>query len=297
VVLHPYFLMASLLVVVGWQAALWMAPARAVVLVIGQSLVGGLLLSAAITPSLLWPSLLSTVGFQVYGLAAAAMARGEANARMGLAAALDDLRVAQTGLAERARADERLRIARDLHDELGHGLTALGLELRAAERKGPAALGDARDLCGDLLDRLKSVVADMRGPTASLIDLGAALRDLVATTAGVDGPETVLEGDPGPTLVDLARAQVILRAAQEAITNCRRHATDASVLVLKVERADDGGIRLSARDNGRGAAPARAAGAGLTGMRERAEALGGYLRFGCGEGEGFHLTLDLPALI
>ncbi len=300
--LHPYFLMASLLVVVGWQAALWLSPWQATALVVGQSMIGGLLLSAFIQPTLLWPSVLATVGFQIYGLAAAAMARGEATARAGLATALGDLRAAQASLAERTRAEERLRIARDLHDELGHGLTALDLELGDAWRR----LGDhadvthvrraitgAKALCGELLDRLKVVVADMRGPPPAYIDLGAALRDLVATSGEASGPRIFMHGATDLGNVDLARATVVLRAAQEAVTNSRRHSVGATRLDLQFAVTPSGAIRLTAADDGRGSGDITP-GAGLSGMCERASAVGGAVRFERRPDAGFHLTLELP---
>jgi signal transduction histidine kinase len=242
------------------------------------------------------------VGFQIYGLAAAGMARGEASARADLAATLGQLRVAQAGLAERARAEERLRIARDLHDELGHGLTALELGLGDLGRRAEAqpgldaltqAIREAGGLSRDLLERVRAVVTGMRGPPAASIDLAAALRDLVAATAGEPGPEVRLSGEAPFAQVDSGRAEVVLRAAQEAITNSRRHAGPASRLDLELSLTSSGALRLTATDDGAGARQARG-GSGLDGMRERATALGGAVAVDTAPGEGFRLQVELP---
>lgn len=176
------------------------------------------------------------------------------------------------------RSDERLRIARELHDQLGHQLTVLSLELETAGHlRGEEAaehVQRAKGLARELLSDVRTTVGELRrrGP-----DLGEAL----ATMAGsVRRPEVAIEVDDDVELDELESA-VLMRVAQEVTTNAVRH-SEATRLAIDVTR-DGAGVRLVAQDNGWGAAKV-VPGNGLRGMAERVEQLGGSVSFDGSDG-------------
>jgi signal transduction histidine kinase len=188
---------------------------------------------------------------------------------------------------ENGRLEERLRISRELHDRLGHHLTALNLNLEVAARAGNAqALAAARAVGKTLLQEVRAAVAELREPER--LDVCGALRTLAEELPGlqvhVTAPDELRLRDPRPALT-------VLRCAQEIVTNAVLHA-GARNLWLEL-RQDDGFLSLSARDDGRGAFPLRV-GNGLRGMRERVETLGGTLQIETAEGRGFSLQATLP---
>ncbi len=200
------------------------------------------------------------------------------------------LEAAESLQLENGRLEERLRISRELHDRLGHHLTALSLNLEVAARSGnPQALAAARALGKDLLKEVRAAVAELREPERTeRIDLGVALRTLAEDLPGlrvhVTAPEALQLRDPQPALA-------VLRCAQEIVTNAARHAGAANLWLELTQR--DGVLALSARDDGRGSAELRP-GNGLRGMRERVESAGGTLFVDTAAGKGFSLRAELP---
>jgi signal transduction histidine kinase len=186
---------------------------------------------------------------------------------------------------ENERLAERLRISRELHDRLGHHLTALRLNLEIADRR-PDALAAARDLGRGLLGEVRAAVEELRDPDR--LDLGKALRtlaeELPAPRVHVSAPESLPLRDPRCALT-------VLRCAQEVVTNAARHA-EAKNLWLDVSQRD-GFVELHARDDGHGAEAVRA-GNGLRGMRERLESAGGTLSIDTAQGRGFELRARIP---
>jgi signal transduction histidine kinase len=215
--------------------------------------------------------------------------RREAEGRAALAAAHADLRAASTLLAASTRDAERLRISRDLHDVVGHQLTALALELEVASHRvagdGAEHVLRARGIAKDLLRDVRATVGDLR---EEVHGLEAALRDVVDAVPGLDVDLVVDERAP----VDQADALVVVRCVQELTTNALRHA-GAQRLTVRVV-ADDDGVVLEARDDGRGVQRLEL-GNGLTGMAERVEHRGGEIRFDPGAGRGFGVTARIPA--
>jgi signal transduction histidine kinase len=224
--LHPFFLLASLMVIVSWQAGLRLPPRAAATLAATQTAASALVLMLSLGRPEVLTYVGAALGFQVFGLAAGALAHREARARADLSMALDTLAQAQARRLAEARQDERLDIARDLHDELGHGLMALLLTLSAAERAANEAdvkvePSDATRLAAGLLDRLRAVVGQMREPSPVALALMPALQDLVcaitdrrfAIRLAIDGCEEPVEG---------SQALTVLRLVQEAITNAVR---------------------------------------------------------------------------
>ncbi|MYV99202.1 sensor histidine kinase [Streptomyces sp. SID3343] len=229
-------------------------------------------------------------------------------------------RVQSLGLAEAERrraGDERLRIARELHDVLAHHISlmnvqaSVGLELMdsspeqarealtAVKYASREALGELRSvlniLKGDTVDRSGPDGAP-RSPTAGL----AHVDDLVArTSAGGLSIRVERSGHARPlaAAVDLAAYRIV----QEALTNTLRHA-GAGEAVVRIDYGDRG-LDIAIRDNGRSAGADRWAsppdaltsgGNGLHGMRQRAAALGGQCIAGPVPGRGFHVQAHLP---
>jgi signal transduction histidine kinase len=229
-------------------------------------------------------------GFQGFAAVAIYLARREAESRMSLARTNAELVATRALLEEASRANERTRIARDLHDVLGHDLTALGLQLEIATHvDGDAAkthLGKAQDVTARLLSNVREVVGAMRADAGP--DLVPALQGLVRDVPGLtihlDVPDELVVDDP-------ARAQCVLRCVQEIVTNALRHAR-ARNLWIRVERAGDQ-ISVNARDDGRGAEGV-CDGLGLSGMRGRLEELGGLLEVATAPERAFSVVARLP---
>ena len=209
-------------------------------------------------------------------------------------------------LAYTARG-ERARIARELHDVVAHHISMISVQAETARLTTPgmpaagaqrlAAIGDTarsaltemRRLLGVLREDAQADAPDLR-PQPGLEQLNELLdqaRDASAAAARLilSGPAVRL--DPG---VELAAYRIV----QEALTNARRHAPGAAVDVEL--RYSHTALSVRVRDNGPGpAARATAGGHGLTGMRERAAAVGGELRTGPAAGGGFLVEATLPA--
>ena len=192
-------------------------------------------------------------------------------------------------IADSTRTAERLRIARELHDALGHHLTALSLQLEVARNvvDGPAKepVDQAHGLTKELLAELRAVVGAMREDRP--IDLVGALGMLAS---GIPNLRVHLDV-PEAFFVEPALAHTIFRCAQEALTNAVRHAGAANLFLAVAEQG--GTITVVAKDDGRGARAVKA-GHGLTGLRERIEGLGGHVEVDARPGEGVTLRAFLP---
>lgn len=233
---------------------------------------------------------LAYAGFQVFAFGASRLADREARARAELARLNGELLATRELLADGTRTAERLRIARELHDALGHHLTALSLQLEVARNVagGPAKdpVDQAHAVTKALLAELRSVVGAMREEATS--DLAPALRALVA---GVPHPRVHLEL-PRDLRLEPALGHAVFRCAQEALTNAVRHAGAANVY-LAVQTTGDT-VTVTAKDDGRGAARVTL-GHGLSGLRERIEGMGGRIEIESREGAGLTLRALLPA--
>lgn len=201
-----------------------------------------------------------------------------------------ELRATRALLADSARVNERTRISRELHDLLGHHLTALSLNLEVAghlsEGRAKEHVQQAHTLARLLLTDVREAVSQLREGGA--IDLGAALRPLAENV-----PKLAIEMDIEQPLTvdDPERAHVLLRCAQEAITNVVRHA-GAGRLWLSARREGDN-VVLQVRDDGRGSDQVTP-GNGLRGLGERLRQHGGRLDIATRRGQGFQLTITLP---
>jgi two-component system sensor histidine kinase UhpB len=189
---------------------------------------------------------------------------------------------------------ERLRIARELHDEVGQTLTAIVLQLeRAARETGAAEVAEAREGARQTLEDVREIARRLR-PEA-LDDLGLASA-LAALTVGVSRRTRLrVERHVAAGLPALAAEEelVIYRVAQEALTNVARH-SGATAAIVQL-RSDDGKVELIVQDDGRGFDPAAREGSGLLGMRERAVLVGATLSIESAETRGTRIRLRLGA--
>jgi len=188
-------------------------------------------------------------------------------------------------LDREARVSERLRIAHELHDSLGHHLTALALNLESAvirtDGEAKADVQKAQSLTRSLLADVRAIVAAQEPE----VDLAEALCDLASH---VPQPHVHLQFD---SLEGVRSPHVILRCAQEIITNAAKH-SGAKNLWIAIERVGDG-VQIRARDDGGGTA-GTADGFGIRGMRARVEEAGGELTIMNEPGRGFAVIAVLP---
>lgn len=229
-------------------------------------------------------------GLQVLALGRAWMELRERQARQQLARANAELRGTQHLLSESTRVAERLRISRDLHDSLGHHLTALSLQLDVVSRQldGAAAerVHEAHAITRLLLADVRNVVGDLRADAA--IDLSGAISALAIP----DGEPRVHVEVPNSLSVDTpAQANALLRCAQEVVTNAVRHSSAQNVWLRLTQTT--AGIEFHGSDDGNGAA-ALVPGYGLSGMRERFEGQGGSLAISSSPGRGVTLRAFIP---
>ncbi|MEE4637823.1 MAG: sensor histidine kinase [Wenzhouxiangella sp.] len=233
---------------------------------------------------------LMNLGLTLFPFIASLLALQQVQARADLRRVNSELLATQSLLAENTRIAERVRISRDLHDLVGHHLTALTLNLEVASHtssgKAKEHVDQAASVARLLLSDVREVVGDLRRD--GLVNLREALQVLAEGVPQIeihlDIPEHLAQTDP-------SHAQTLLRCAQEVITNAVRHA-NATNLWIQLESGPDG-ISLRARDDGRGAAELMP-GNGLNGMRERLRELGGRLDISTGPGVGFQLRAWMP---
>lgn len=201
------------------------------------------------------------------------------------------------------RNQERNRMARDIHDTLAHGLTAIAVQLEAARQvirtspdEGAVHVDNALRLARESLREARRSVRALRPEALESGDLVEALRQLVGCRA-VGRPEQFkfrLHGQPRPLPGDLEAH--LLRIGQEALTNVLKHAHSANVLVeigyglceVRLHIVDDGqGCDLGWRGD-------ESEGVGLTGMKERAEQIGARLVLCSSPGRGMSVTVTVP---
>src|SRR5690554_4321420 len=243
-----------------------------------------------------WGGALTTVaGLASFQAFAALLMRYAARAEHmadALRASNADLLATRELLAESTRDAERLRLSRELHDVAGHKLTALKLNLAALGRGSGAGTDERLRLAAGLADEL---LADIRGVVERMrqdegVGLDAALQALATP---FPRPRMQLQIAPGVRAGSLAQAEALLRTVQEALTNAARH-SQAGILWVVLQRDGDH-LLLDIRDDGRGAAHRLRPGNGLSGMRERLQALGGGLELQRTTTGGVRLRAWLPA--
>jgi signal transduction histidine kinase len=199
---------------------------------------------------------------------------------------------------ELATTKERNRLAREIHDNLGHYLTVTNVQLEAARavmetepERALDALGKAQASTKEGLAAVRQSVASLRESPVANRTLSEALDDLLDETraAGIVVEFTVVGAS---RKIDAKTKLTLYRVAQEGLTNVRKHARASRVDII-LEYGDGDNVRLMVRDNGIGTGSA-AGGFGLIGMLERVQLLNGDLQVETAPAKGFELKVSVP---
>ncbi|MGW0946027.1 sensor histidine kinase [Streptomyces sp. NPDC002623] len=275
----------------------YFAFGRAAAVALGALCVGGLLTAYLLTAPGWYREqervadlLMLCVGL-VLAISMAAVAVGEQRARI-------ELEAYAARVAELSAATERNRLARDIHDSLGHHLTAMSVQLEMAADFQSLDPDAARRALDEARRSVRLALGDVRQSVRALRD--EATRPMLAVALAAlagDGtaarPRVTVEVSGDEDGYGVAELTALYRAAQEAVTNARRHAGASEVAV--VVRLDRGAARLEVTDDGRGFAPdAAVAGFGLLGMRERVHLVAGSVHVESSPGAGTRVTVAVP---
>lgn len=234
---------------------------------------------------------------------AGTMRRSDEHARL-----LHELRAAQAELAASHHAagvtTERERIAREIHDTLAQGFTSVVTQAQAAasdldrgqQDRARERLHLVEQTARDNLAEARALVAAFAPVPLQGSTLAEALRRLAARFTAETGVAVRLDvaaTGPDGAPRDAGADVVVLRAAQEALANVRRHA-GADAVTIRLDAGTDAGIRLEVTDDGRGLPADHTEGIGLAGMRERVAAAGGSLDVGPAGAGGTRVSVNLP---
>jgi len=235
---------------------------------------------------------LAYVTFQLFAAFVSQAAYVAQESRREVLRANRELQAARALVAEGARSQERLRLSRELHDIAGHKLTALKLQLsletRTQGNSASGTLAQCLTLADDLLSDIRMVVSALR--QEDTIDLRTALLALNPAVASVSVKFNV---EPGAVVSDIAKAETLLRCAQEGLTNALRHGGATEVLITLSRNEQE--LVLSVEDNGSGySSPTPPAGNGLRGLRERLEEFEGVVSLDRRSPRGCILRAVLP---
>jgi signal transduction histidine kinase len=225
------------------------------------------------------------------------VAASERDARNALAEANQLLRDHAAQVEELATTKERNRLAREIHDSLGHYLTVVNVQIGAARTvldqdrtRALEHLSKAQSLTQEGLDEVRRSVAALRASPAESRPLPEALSVLVDqwNAAGLNARLAV---SGTPRSLTPQTNLTLYRAGQEALTNVAKHANATSVDVRL--NYDDDRVRLTIKDNGVGESSSEG-GFGLLGVRERVQLLNGHVRVRAEAGKGFTLEVEVP---
>ncbi|WP_143121726.1 sensor histidine kinase [Saccharopolyspora antimicrobica] len=243
--------------------------------------------------------LAALIGWTIRVMEREAIRRREANSRL-VAMAAENARLHQV-LVERAKAagtaEERARMAREIHDTVAQGLTGIVTQLEAAEELSPAdpvreRLGKARQLARTSLVEVRRSIEALRPGPLENARLAEAVAHAAASWREQHGVPTefTVTGTPHPAPAEAEVA--VLRAAQEALSNISRHARAGRVDVTLSYM--DGLVVLDVRDDGAGFDVEAASGFGLTALRERVGRLAGSVEIESAPGAGTALSIAIP---
>ncbi|MFC4372716.1 sensor histidine kinase [Nocardia halotolerans] len=207
---------------------------------------------------------------------------------------LEAERITASSSALAAQENERQRIARELHDEIGQSLTVALLRLRRTADRAPAELHDdlheVQETVRACLDEVRGIARRLRPDVLEDLGLPSALSALCNEFAATAGLTITREIDSELGRVDADIELVCYRVAQECLTNIARHAHAGSVRLTL--HCDDGTLLLRVRDNGTGTITRE--GAGIRGMRERALLVDAALTIQAHPGRGTDVRLAIP---
>lgn len=255
--------------------------------------------------NLAWSDLFTFLAGQIFIVAFTRMAVNEERARNDverLARELSDanqhLRKYALQVEELATTRERNRLAREIHDGLGHYLTTINMQIQAANAVMPTdpqrsqqALKIAQNLAQEALVDVRRSVAALRASPEEDLLLDEQL-DKIAEHCRLMGVEPHLETLGNPRLLPAPAQHTLYRAAQEGINNTLKHA-HASHIWISFDYTQNDRVRLSIRDNGLGQVDFKE-GFGLMGVKERVHLLGGKFNASSVDGQGFALEVEIP---
>lgn len=199
---------------------------------------------------------------------------------------------------ELATTQERNRIAREIHDNLGHYLTVVNVQLEAAKvvldsnpDKAKDAINKAQSLTQEGLTAVRQSVVQLRENPLNNQPLPDAIQKLIREnqSAGIE-TQLVVEAQPRPLAPNTSLA--LYRIVQEALTNIRRH-SNATTAEVKLSYSNSQQVNIEVSDNGKGAADTQN-GFGLMGIRERVNILEGNMQIQTQPNEGFTLNVSVP---
>lgn len=210
---------------------------------------------------------------------------------------------------ELAREEERARVARELHDELGQVLTSLKLEFmwlvdelrRSEPRPGVQLVNKLQSLIGLIelsIQSVRRISSDLRSAVLDHLGLKEAIQWEATKFEARTGIRCRVEWEVEHAIEDRSREQALFRILQEALTNVVRHAHAGAVRIAARQRGR--ALTLTIRDNGRGITKAELASVssiGLLGMTERARLLGGDLSISGAPGRGTSVSVRVPMAI
>lgn len=237
----------------------------------------------------IWMNASLFTAFNLFAIFVTNRFKSEKRAKEHAAHLVRELKATQQLLSTTSKRDERLKIARDLHDTLGHHLTALSLQLEIANQLCNEDVAPhitrAQNISRLLLSDVREAVSELRHEKQ--INLIGALTQLLADLEAV---EIEFTHSPQFNTHQARIAETIFRVIQESITNVLKH-SNASRCIIKLSRNDDI-IFISIRDNGPLNNP-YTLGNGLKGMRERIEKMDGTLHIEQDKA-GFYLSIEIP---
>lgn len=252
-----------------------------------------------------WSSLLTFFAGQVFIIFFTQMAVNEERARIEVEKLAEDLKLANERLRDYANqieentiVKERNRMAREIHDGLGHSLTTIHMQIQAANAvmdSNPTAakktLESARELTRQALSEVRSSVSTLRSSPEEELSLLERIHTLLdrSQSLGLDVDWKVV-GSPRP--LSSQGELTIYRTIQEAINNTFKHAEAQHVWVL-LDYSLTNQVKLSVSDDGHGTDDLEG-GFGLIGIKERVQILGGDVRIDTSPGNGFEIQVTIP---
>jgi signal transduction histidine kinase len=214
----------------------------------------------------------------------------------------DQAELERDAAARIAVAEERVRIARELHDIVAHAVSVMVLQVGAVRHKLPEGLAEDSDALRGVEQVGRTALAEMRGLLAAMRRDGEEVE--FTPQPGLDGLDSLLEeiGRAGlpvrlhvdgeavalPRGIDLSAYRIV----QEGLTNALKHARASNAEVTVRYRPDE--LQIEVRDNGEGSSTSNGLGHGLVGVRERVKIYGGEMSAGSANGSGFILSTRLP---
>ena len=288
--IYQGYLIGFLLVIVSWQVALILPLTAAVCWAVVDSGLWVFFQEPHYHLGWRWSATGAFFGFQVFAIVTAAISRREAEGREEQARVNSELVSTRELLRESSKAGERIRIAREFHDIIGHNLTAICLHLEAALHH-PS--DQARPILEKALGASKNLLQEARAIVEGLhdgehIDLRMALKTLQDSVPRI---AVHIEIPDDVQITDGARSHAILRCVQELTTNTLKH-SDAGNLWIRIY-LDKGAIEVEAHDDGSTSQDAKP-GIGILAMRQRLEQLGGGLAIDAARPAGFRVKAWLP---